>query len=373
VYLSVNGQIVETEEVEGLPPAHVTNFGWVPIVEGNAVLTVVAADGEGQSSEPVNVNVVIEPVAESSADPQDGGDDAAPPTDTPEPPTATPDVPTNTPPPTATWTNTPHPPTPTLTFTPTTEIVITLNPGIIVTILPQVETVWDQVSVPANDYAVAAIQCPAESTVVGGGFATNQGVYVYTHSMNDNGWRAYGSNFNASNKLLNVYAVCMKYVSNASITQIVEQVSVPANSTGSAVAACPWGSTLVSGGYASKNDGTLRVYTSTKKDNGWQVYALNESGGGQLLNAYAVCLHSDKTTSSDIIWQGVDIPANSTKGTNATCPSGDYATGGGFAGFTGIEVYNSTPKEWNVWEGYAYNSLGQSKLMNVYAVCLSFD
>ncbi len=181
-YLSVNGQIVATEEPGVLPQAHVTNFLWVPIAEGNVKLSVVGTDGEGQSSEPVSVNVVIGAAPAGGDDP--GGEPADNPpadtpeppaaTDTPEPPAATSEPSTDTPePPTPTFTYTPHPPTPTFTPTPTTGLIISLAP-IIVSILPQVETVWEQVSVPANDVASASVQCPSGSTVVGGGFATNK-------------------------------------------------------------------------------------------------------------------------------------------------------------------------------------------------------
>ena len=386
-YLSVNGQIIATEEPGVLPQAHVTNFLWVPVAEGNVKLSVVGTDGEGQSSEPVSVNVVIGPAPTGGDQPGDepAGDEepAEPPatdtpeppapTDTPEPPADTAEPSTDTPePPTPTFTYTPHPPTPTLTPTPTIGIIITLNPGIIV-ILPQVETVWDQVSVPANSIANATVECPAESTVVGGGFATNTNVYVYTHNKQGNGWQAYGSNFNASNKLLNVYAVCLKFVAGASVQQVYDQVNAPANGIGHAVATCPAGTTVVGGGYASKGDGTLRVYTATKKDNGYQVYAKNHKGSQQLLNAYAICLSSDRTTHSELVWENVDVPSSSTKGTQTTCPSGMYATGGGFAGSDGLEIYNNKPKDWNIWEGYGYNTKGSSTGMNVYAICLAFD
>ena len=97
---------------------------------------------------------------------------------------------------------------------------------------------------------------------------------------------------------------------------------------------------MVGGGYASEGNPASRVYTATKKDNGYQVYAKNHKGSGQLLNAYAICLSSDRTTHSELVWDNVAVPSSGTKGTETTCPSGMYATGGGFAGSDGLDIYD---------------------------------
>ena len=371
VYITLNGEILGTEEPDDLPPAHVTNFGWTPLGAGDMVLAVVAVDGEGTTSEPVYVNVqVVSSLSDAGGEGEGGGDDAVP-TDTVEVPTNTPES-TNTSEPTATDTQVPTD-TPTVTPSPTSDggggLVI---PPIIVTILPTVETVWEQVTVSGNSTGSATVTCPSGTVLMGGGFATNPGVYVYTHNKTGNGWRAYGANLTVSSKLLNVYAVCGSNFTDAVVQQVFEQVTVPANDIGNAVVSCPFGSTVIAGGFASKSDGTLKVYNSTKKDNGWQAYARNSKGSGQALNAYAICLSTPSTTSSTIVWESVQIAAGATGGVHSTCSSG-WGTGGGFALQDGLEVFNSTPNEWNSWEGFAKNNSGTTRTMNVYTVCLTYD
>jgi hypothetical protein len=206
-----------------------------------------------------------------------------------------------------------------------------------------------------------------------GGFATNKGVYVYTQLKNGNGWQAYASNKTGSSKTLNAYAVCASGIADASVQQVLATVMVPAGGVDKADASCPGGTTVVGGGYASKSDQTLKVYNSTKSGNGWQAYARNSSGSAQQLNAYALCLSTTRTVSSSQVFQGINISAGATDGQTATCPSGDLATGGGYALQDGLEVYNTSPDDFETWESYAWNNSGVTRLMNVYATCLSFD
>ena len=370
VYLSINGQIVGTEEPEGLPQTHVTNFAWTPVAEGQVVVAVVATDGEGQTSEASSIYVnVADALSESDSIDEVAADES--PTETLAPPEADAPSPSDTPPP-PTATLTPEPTDdPTPTPSPTSGFIIgtlVLPPVIL---LPSVQTVWDQVSFPNNDTASITAACPEGTTVMSGGFATNQGVYVYTQLMKSNGWQAFASNYTGSSKTLSVFAVCASNIAGASVQQVLQQGTISGNSNGNVVAECPFGSTVVGGGYASKSDQTLKVYNSTRKNNGWQVYATNSKGSGQTLNAYAICLSSDAVTSSTMVYQNVIISGGSTGGQSAECESG-LRTGGGFAVQTGLEVYNSSPKNLT-WEGYASNTTGSNKTMNVYAICLTFD
>lgn len=370
VYLSINGQIVGKEEPEGLPQTHVTNFSWTPIAEGQVVVAVVATDGEGQTSEASSIYVNVAAAFSEAGSIDDIAADESP-TETLAPQEADAPSPSDTPElPTATFTPEPTD-APTVTPSPTSGFIIgtlVLPP---VVFLPSVQTVWDQISFPNNDTANVTAACPEGTTVMSGGFATNQGVYVYTQLMKSNGWQAFASNYTGSSKTLSVFAVCASNIAGASVQQVFQQGTISGNSNGNVVAECPFGSTVVGGGYASKSDQTLKVYNSTKKNNGWQVYATNSKGSGQALNAYAICLSSDPVTSSTMVYQNVIISGGSTGGQSADCDSG-LRTGGGFAIQTGLEVYNSSPKNLT-WEGYASNTTGSNKTMNVYAICLTFD
>ncbi len=346
----------------GTPQNFIANLSFTPATEGGAILAVVAYDVNNNSSTPATLTLQV---VGAGATPTN--------TTAPEAPTNT-SAPTSVPPSQTpiiiVITNTSPPPAPTKTKTPTptatSGLIIVIPPGLF---LPYTEQVYQQVNVPANDIAQATVACPAGSVVTGGGFATNTGVIVYTQSMQGNGWQAYGRNTTGSGKLLNAYAVCLHNTSGTT-SQVLNQVTVSASTYGQAVATCPGGSVVTGGGWASSAN-NLDVYNSSKSGNGWQVYATNLTGSGQLLNAYAICLsgdaaHSDQSGSQNSINGG----ANGS--TTGTCASG-LATGGGFAKNTGIAIYNTSQNSSTTWTTYGNNTTGGSLLLNGYVICLVFD
>lgn len=275
----------------------------------------------------------------------------------PAAPTAT------SPPATATHTSTPEPsatPGATLVFP-----IITLVP----IFPPESQQVLNQVSVGGNNIGQAVVSCPAGSVVTGGGYATSDDLFVYTHLKSGNGWQVYAKNNSASSKLLNAYAICLSNT-GGSTSQVSEQVSAAAGGIGHAVAACPAGTVVTGGGYASKSDGSLLVYNSSRSGNGWEVYAQNSSGSSQLLNAYAICLADVSGTTSEVVKQET-VGGNSAGSSTAECPSGSLVTGGGFAGSVNVWVYN-TSRSGDGWITYADNLTGSGQLLNSYATCLSF-
>jgi hypothetical protein len=149
--------------------------------------------------------------------------------------------------------------------------------------------------------------------------------------------------------------------------QVYAQVTAPAGDIGHAVVACPSGTVLTGGGYAGNTN--LFVYNSSASGNGWQVYAKNLSGSGQLLNAYAICLSNTSGTSQQVYGQ-VTAPASGIGHATIACPSGSVVTGGGFAGNNNLFVYN-TSTNGNGWGVYAQNTSGSDQLLNAYAICLS--
>ncbi len=148
--------------------------------------------------------------------------------------------------------------------------------------------VLQQVSVNAGSTGHSTVSCPAGSVVTGGGFAWTTSGEVYTESKQGNGWEVYANNTTGSSQLLNAYAICMSGTS-ASTTQVLNQVPIAANSTGSATASCSGSSILTGGGFASTADLGTSVYTQSKEGNGWRAYMNNTLGSSKLLNAYAIC------------------------------------------------------------------------------------
>ncbi len=152
-----------------------------------------------------------------------------------------------------------------------------------------------------------------------------------------------------------------------STQQVLNQVTAPAGGIGHAVANCPSGTLVTGGGYAGSTN--LFVYNSSATGNGWEVYAQNTSGSGQLLNAYAICLSNTSGSTQQVLNQ-VTAPAGGIGHAAVACPGGSIVTGGGFAGNTDLFVYN-TSADGNGWGVYAQNTSGSDQLLNAYAICLS--
>jgi hypothetical protein len=263
------------------------------------------------------------------------------------------------------------PPTPTYTPTATSGwgIIITMGP-IIPILLPYTEQVFNQVTIPSGSVGSAAAACPGGSIVTGGGFAQADNMILYTQSQSGNGWQVYAKNQAGSSQLLNAYAICL-YNSGGTTSQVYAQVTVSPGSFNNATVSCPAGSVVTGGGYASNT--YLTVYNSTMTGNGWQTYAMNNSGSNQLLNAYATCLSGTSATTSQVFAQ-VSVPAGTSDNAHVSCPSGSLLTGGSFAGSTNLWIYNSSMSSTDskVWYAYAKNLSGTSQLLNSYAICTTF-
>lgn len=73
--------------------------------------------------------------------------------------------------------------------------------------------------------------------------------------------------------------------------------------------------------------------------------------------------------SVEMYYDFASIPAGAVGSTTVTCPAGSVVTSGGFAGSTGVRIYNSAMNG-NGWRVYGYNTSGSSKNITVYATCL---
>jgi len=153
---------------------------------------------------------------------------------------------------------------------------------------------------------------------------------------------------------------------------VYEQVNVGAGATGSAVAACPAGAVVVGGGYAANPDVTF--YTQYKYGNGWRGDARNTSGAAKQITVYAVCLHNVPGASVTQVHGQVNVPSGQNKQAVATCPAGSIATGGGFHAYPdgSLWVYNSSKADSGEgWQSWAHNNSGSTKTHHAYVMCLS--
>jgi len=231
---------------------------------------------------------------------------------------------------------------------------------------PSTQQVYTQVTALAGGVGHAVTNCPAGTVVTGGGFAGSQNLFVYNTSATGNGWEVYAQNLTGSDQLLNSYAMCLSNTSG-STQQVYTQVTAPASGVGHAVVNCPSGSVVTGGGFAGNTN--FFVYNNSAAGNGWEVYAQNLTGSGQLLNSYAMCL-SGTSGSTQQVYSQVTASGSGIGHVLTACPSGTYLTGGGYAGNQNLFVYN-TSATGNGWEVYAQNLTGSGQLLNSYAICLT--
>jgi len=153
--------------------------------------------------------------------------------------------------------------------------------------------VLNQITVSAGGIGHSVASCPSGSVVTGGGWAGNHSgsLIIYNSSKSGNGWQIYAKNVSGSNELLNAYAICVSDIS-ASTSSVYDQVTVNHGQWNVAEAECSAG-LRTGGGFAAVADPDILVYNSSphSSDNSvWRTYAENDSGTGELLNSYAICL-----------------------------------------------------------------------------------
>lgn len=367
VELGINGQSLTADAPVGNPETYVANMSWVPLVEGAAVISVVAFDTQGNSSDPALITVQVIPVEEAPPEESPPSEETPiPPTDTTEPPTP---YPTNTPYPTYTLYPTFTPtPSPTSQFLIATQILI--SPGIFL-FLPSVEKVENSVSINPGNSGSVSVGCPGDSIAVSGGYATNSDVMVYQHTLSGNGWKAYGKNTGGVARTLFVYADCLSNTTG-SVTVHASDVSAPGGGIGNPKVSCPTGSIITGGGWSVTSDPDLVVYVSAKNGNGWEIFAHNKTGSNKSVKVYAVCM-SGTSGVINYVSMTSSLSANTTGYSIATCTD-SLNVGGGFRTSSSVTVYNTSQRAGysDQWIVYGKNHSGSSQFLQADAVCLSF-
>ena len=286
-----------------------------------------------------------------------------------------PQLPSLTPSSTATSTAT-TPPTFTQTITLTNTVTVT--PTFTQTMTPtstqtqpplSVEQIHTQIPIGPGSTEHTTVSCPYGSVVVSGGFAAQSGIRVW-HFMKDGlGWRIYATNSFSSERILTVKATCL-YNSGGSVSQEITQVNINPNGKTNLIANCPSGSLVTGGGWVIGSSSSVRIYNSSQTGNAWQIWVDNSSSGSPLVNVYAICLSGVSGSTNQTSPTSVTVAGSSTGHAIASCPSGDYVTGGGFALQADLEVYNTSMYQ-DDWINYARNTSGVGRIMFTYATCYS--
>jgi hypothetical protein len=168
--------------------------------------------------------------------------------------------------------------------------------------------------------------------------------------------------------------VCLSNAPGASVTEVHNDVLVPAGEVRSVSAACPAGSAITSGGWVTPQDGSMDVIASVKSGNGWEVRARNnaDSSGSlsPLLQVRAVCLAGAgdiivQTASNTVSIDRYESPAN------VDCASGTLLVGGGLTKEGSLTVLTSRPSSGG-WHLYAVTDDDDTeRSLTAHAVCLS--
>jgi len=207
--------------------------------------------------------------------------------------------------------------------------------------------------------------CASGEQLLSGGFyvyAFEQAAFgVSSYPSAADTWTVSVDNTGPSSDELTVYVYCLQ--ADYSLGTTIIQAANPG--TGLVTASCPAGSTLIGGGHA----GTKSVVTtSAPNGNGWQT----DDG-----TAYALCATQNVITTS-LASATFTTPTNSTaSGATSTCPSEQYASGGGFSG----PMTNSTPVyissagsgggNTSTGWGVAAGDGGSQNTITVWAICAS--
>jgi hypothetical protein len=222
------------------------------------------------------------------------------------------------------------------------------------------------VRVPSRADTPVTASCRAGEQVVGGGFAAGD-LFEYaawisaSYPSSATTWTVVGS---APASFFDLAAVvyCAPVARPASV-QIVH-----ASGAGSATAACPQGTVLLGGGFHAAQP----VSASRPRGNGWMAGSTSaDSGGGTggTIDAYALCA-SGLVRAGQVVQATFNAHSMSRGyqpgGSDAACPVGQLALGGGFA--AGELVLASQTRDTS-FSGWAVEAGGEADV-TIAAVCV---
>jgi hypothetical protein len=156
-----------------------------------------------------------------------------------------------------------------------------------------------QVVVPNGASSPANVDCPAASTLVGGGNAVVvvggviQSAFVVASRPQGNGWQAQMANQSGQPRTLLVDALCYGIgptAGGATSSPVSASTLVQPNMSGTANVSCPAGTVATGGGYFFEAGSlTSRVWLSELNNNGWRASAFNSLSLSAELDVFAVC------------------------------------------------------------------------------------
>jgi hypothetical protein len=215
--------------------------------------------------------------------------------------------------------------------------------------------------IPARQSGSVTVSCQAGEQMISGGYSLNvfeSGNASASYPSSTNSWTV--TAISAPSFVVITATVYCLQADYSLATTIVQSTA--------GTASCPAGSALLSGGYqgeAPNNGGFIGAVNYSKPvANGWQ---------SDSPIVYALCA-TQNAVAAPAVMASFTLPIawGAGNGGTAICPSGQFATGGGFALISGktagVISNKGTPISWSIWaNGTSYGSA----TMQAWAACVT--
>lgn len=249
--------------------------------------------------------------------------------------------------------------TPTPTPTPEAAATPAPNPT------PELLAATSQTSIAAGSSASTRAECPAGSTIVGGGFSATYDTEIWRSYRSGQGWYVDAHNSALTPANLSAYAQCVSGIPG-STSVYADSTTVAADTIGEVTKSCPEGKTAVSGGFYAAN---LNVIFSNRVGNGWQVKAENPTRASHTLSVFVNC-YSGGPISLTQVQKNKNIAAGVRDGSDVACTEGLLVMGGYSFSSAIDNSYYTTPNA--TWKFSTRNHTTSTTQLKVYGQCATF-
>lgn len=240
---------------------------------------------------------------------------------------------------------------------------------------PYTDRVTGEDALPGHGKKEIAVECPAGSVIVGGGFSGSpRVVFSKNHKTAGNGWTVDAKNTSDSSETIRVYAVCLHNAPGASSEMVLSEITVESHDRGTVTAHCPSGSIASGGGWVTHEN--VRLSRSARDGSlAWSVVAVNNGSTPYPLSAVAICL-SGVAHRTDGAFVSAEVPSGGSGQTAIACPPGNIMTSGGFSdNWDNSLVIHINSGPWGTepdaeWRVYASNITGTDTYFYAFATCL---
>ncbi|MEK7557159.1 MAG: hypothetical protein AAB538_04240 [Patescibacteria group bacterium] len=230
---------------------------------------------------------------------------------------------------------------------------------------PELLSSSSQSTVAAGGSASARAECPAGSTIVGGGFTATYDTEIWRSYRSGQGWYVEAHNSALAPAGLSARAQCVSGLPGA-VSVRADSTTVASGAIGEVTKDCPDGHTALSGGFYADN---LQVIFSNRVGNGWQIKAKNPTRSSHPLSVFVNCYSGGPITLTQI-QKNKNIPSNVRDGSDVACTEGLLVMGGYSFGSPIDNSYYTTAN--GFWKFSTRNLTSGTMQLKVYGQCATF-